>query len=430
MPKPMIPVCGKPILQHQVETLTKQGITDITLIVGYKAEVIQRHFGNGAAFGARIDYIAEDEPLGTGGALTLLPREDTLALFGDLYCEVDFERLIRFHREKQAYITLFVHPNSHPRDSDIVAVDGENRVTAWYSKNESRGELRNLVSAGIYVFSGDALPAGKAVKRDLERDLILPALPEGKVYAYRSAEYVKDMGTPERLTAVERDIMGGVAAARSLCGKQRAVFLDRDGTINERRGLINSPEQVELIPGAARAIAALNNSPFLAICVTNQPVVARGMVTLPRLDAIHARLDSLLGGEGAYLDDLFFCPHHPDGGYPEEAPEYKVECGCRKPKPGLLIEAANRYNIDLSRSYMIGDSAADVAAGKAARCATVGVRTGEGLADGKYQAVPDFVCDNLTEAVEQIQQQDVNVSRVKTIGDGAIIEGETGGDKH
>jgi len=403
LPKPMIPVAGRPVLQRQIEALSAQGIIDISLIVGYKADVIQSHFGNGKAYGTKIDYIIEDEPLGTGGALALLHREDTLVLFGDVYCEVDFKRFVDFHKKKNADITLFVHPNNHPHDSDIVVTDADCRVTAWKSKKDgNRGELRNLANAGLYIFSGNALPTGAVVKQDLEHDLIIPALSGGKVYAYRSTEYVKDMGTPERLGVVEKDIDSGITEARNLSNKQRAVFLDRDGTINEFRGLIASPEQIELIPGAAEAIRMISKSPFLAICVTNQPVVARGMTTLTQLDEIHARLDTLLGQKDAYLDDLFFCPHHPDKGYPEEVVEYKTDCECRKPKPGMLIEAANEYNIDLHRSYIIGDSTADIAAGIAAGCKTIGVRTGEGLRDGKYNAAPTKICDDLLDAVEYI----------------------------
>jgi D,D-heptose 1,7-bisphosphate phosphatase len=399
----MIPVAGKPPLQWQVESLVAQGICCCTMIVGYKAEAIQAHFGSGKAFGAKIDYIVEDSPLGTGGALSMLPREDTLVLYGDVFCDVDFGRFVAFHDKAKAGITLFAHPNSHPHDSDIVVADAEGCVTAWESKKDgNRGDLRNLVNAGLYVFCANALPLGQASKRDLERDLVLPMLPSGKVFAYRSSEYVKDMCTPERLASVEYDISIGVAVARSLKNKQRAVFLDRDGTINELRGLISSPGQIELLPGAAEAIGMLNKSPFLAICVTNQPIVARGLATMPQLDAIHARLDTLLGRQGVYLDDLLFCPHHPDKGYPEEVPEYKIECVCRKPKPGMLLEAAERYNIDLSSSFMIGDSTADIAAGIAAGCITIGTRTGLALSDEKYKVKHDYLVDDLMEAVKTI----------------------------
>jgi histidinol-phosphate phosphatase family protein len=401
LPKPMFPVCGKPVLQWQVELLAKQSIDDITLILGYKSDIIKQHFGGGEGFGVKISYIVEEKPLGTGGALAMLPREDTLVLFGDIYCDVDFSRFMAFHREKQAQVTLFVHPNNHPYDSDVVVVDEEDRVTAWVSKKETnRGDTRNLVNAGLYVFSRKALPTGEAVKRDLDSDLIVPKIADGMVFAYRSTEYVKDMGTPYRLEIVERDINSGMTAARSLRNKQKAVFIDRDGTLNETDSFIVSPEQIRLIPKVAEAVKMLNASPYLAICVTNQPVIARGEACFEVLDAIHARLDTLLGNEGAYLDDLIFCPHHPDKGYEGEEAEYKIDCDCRKPKPGMLHELAKRYNIDLTQSYMIGDRTADIAAGQAAGCKTIGLRTGDALLDGKCDAVADVVCDNLLDAVK------------------------------
>jgi D,D-heptose 1,7-bisphosphate phosphatase len=407
LPKPMIPVCGRPLLQWQIESLAAQGIVDMTLIVGHKAEAIQRHFGDGRRFGAKIGYIAEGEPLGTGGALAMLPQEETLVLFGDVYCAVDFKRFAAFHRGKRAGITLFAHPNSHPQDSDIIVADDGGKAIGWRSKKDARrGELRNLANAGLYVFDGKALPAGEIRKRDLEQDLIVPRLAGGKVYAYRSAEYVKDMGTPGRLAAVERDIENGIAAARSMQRRQRAVFIDRDGTLNEEKGFVTAPGQLRLIPGAAEAVRMLNASRYLAICVTNQPVIARGDVSFDQLDAIHARLDALLGSEGAYLDDLLFCPHHPDKGYEGEVAEYKTDCGCRKPKPGLLIEAARRYNIDLEGSYMIGDRTADIAAGQAAGCRAIGVRTGAALSDGKCGATADAVCKDLLEAVKSILENE------------------------
>jgi histidinol-phosphate phosphatase family protein len=407
LPKPMIPVCGKPVLERQIEALTEQGMRDITLLVGHGAEAIRKHFGDGEAFGAAISYIVEESPLGTGGALSLLPKEDTLVLFGDLCFEVDFARFADFRRERGADIALFVHPNGHPHDSDIVVADAADRVTAWKSKNDrERGESRNLVNAGLCVFSAEALPRGEARRRDLEKDVILPRIESGGVFAYRSAEYAKDMGTPGRLAAVERDIERGIAKARSLKNKRRAVFLDRDGTLNEEDGFVSSPDRMRLVPGAAEAVRLLNASPFLAVCVTNQPVVARGEASPEALDAIHARLDSLLGREGAYLDDLLFCPHHPDEGFEGEIPEYKTDCECRKPKPGLLLEAAARHNIDLARSCMIGDRTTDIAAGEAAGCRTIGLLTGTGLKDGKCRAKPDAVCRDLPEAVKRILREE------------------------
>jgi D,D-heptose 1,7-bisphosphate phosphatase len=410
LPKPMIPVAGKPMLRHQVESLVSQGIRRITLIIGYRESLIRSYFRDGKTFGAEINYITEDVPLGTGGALSLLPRGKTLILMGDVYVDLDFGMFIRFHDEHNAGVSLFVHPNSHPRDSDAVVTDARARVTAWKSKHDERKEyLRNLANAGIYIFSESALPAGEAKKRDLDRDVIAPLVPSGVVFAYRSPEYAHDMGTPERLESVERDIKNGVPAARNLKKKQRAVFLDRDGTINAEDGFISDPEQILLLPGAAKAIATLNASRLLAICVTNQPVVARGEVSLERLEAIHARLDTLLGSEGAYLDDLLFCPHHPDRGFEGEIAEYKKDCDCRKPKPGMLLSAAERYNIDLNRSYMIGDRTSDIAAGQSAGTKAIGVLTGAALADGKCEAKPDMTFDCLRDAVDWIMAEETTV---------------------
>jgi D,D-heptose 1,7-bisphosphate phosphatase len=373
--------------------------------VGYRESVIRSYFGDGKTFGAAIDYVTESVPLGTGGALSLLPRETTLILMGDVYMDMDFGRFIRFHDERGAGVSLFVHPNSHPRDSDVVVIDAHARVTAWKSKHDERREdLRNLANAGIYIFSESALPVGEVKKRDLDRDVIAPLVPLGEVFAYRSPEYAKDMGTPERLESVLKDIKNGVPAARNLSNKPRAVFLDRDGTINVEDGFITSPNQIRLLPGVAGAIAMLNSSRLLAICATNQPVIARGEVSFEGLEAIHARLDALLGSEGAYLDDLLFCPHHPDSGFEGEIAEYKRDCDCRKPKPGMLLDAAERYNIDLSRSYMIGDRTSDVATGQRAGAKGIGILTGARLEDGKCEARPDMTFDNLREAVNWIME--------------------------
>jgi len=163
----------------------------------------------------------------------------------------------------------------------------------------------------------------------------------------------------------------------ALTHPQKAVFLDRDGTINEYVGFLRRAEELRLIDGAAEAIRKINDSGYLAIVVTNQPVIARGETSFEQLDEIHRKLETLLGHEGAYVDDLFFCPHHPDAGYPGERPEYKIPCECRKPQPGMLLAAAKKYNIDLSKSWMVGDSGRDVQAGQNASCRTALIGDGE-----------------------------------------------------
>lgn len=375
IPKPMLPICGKPVLLHQLECLKRQGITRITLTIGHLGEQISDFFGDGSRFGVQIDYIQEKEPLGTAGALYYLKgkvTDDVILINGDLIFDVDLHRLMEFHKNHKATVTLLAHPNDHPYDSGIIQADSDGKVTSWSTKEDKRGWYHNCVNAGIHVISPALLEKLDGPRKiDLDRDILKPGIPSGRIFVYRSPEYVKDMGTPERIAQVERDLETGLVGSKNLGRKQRAVFLDRDGTINRYVGFLRRPEELELLDGAAEAIRRINRSGYLAILVTNQPVIARGEVTWDGLDEIHRKLETLLGREGAYLDDIFICPHHPDKGFPGERPKYKMDCDCRKPKPGLLLQAAERYNIDLASSLMIGDQPQDETAGKAAGCRTV-----------------------------------------------------------
>lgn len=389
IPKPLLPVAGKPVLEHEIACLKQQGITNLVFTVSHMAEQIIAHFGDGSPFGVHIEYIREEMPLGTGGALFYLRdkvQDDFLLLNGDMIFDVDFQRLLTFHKAHNADATLLVHPNDHPYDSGLIIADEDGCVHGWLTKEDERGWYSNSVNAGIHVLSPrmlDKLTEPK--KTDLDRDILKPSIPAGKIYAYRSPEYVKDMGTPERIREVERDIESGRVRSRNLACKQKAIFLDRDGTINKYVGFLRNIDDFELLDGAAEAIRAINRSGYLAIVVTNQPVIARGEVSWEELREIHRKMETLLGQKGAYVDGIFICPHHPDKGFPGERPEYKIDCDCRKPKPGLLLQAAERYNIDLAASWMIGDSANDMAAGKAAGCQTIRVGDGMSLGDAVQQ---------------------------------------------
>ena len=377
IPKPMIPICGKPILEHQIDCLRKNGLTDIIIGVGHLGQHIKDYFGSGERFGCRISYYTETEPLGTAGALYKMEglADDFIVLNGDIIFDIDFSRMIDFHREKKALVTLAVHPNSHPYDSALILTDANNKVTGWLNKEDERTYYRNQVNAGIHILSGDLLkncPHSRE-KIDLDRDILKPSITTERIFAYTTPEYIKDMGTPERYEQVSSDIEKGIVHGKNLCEKQKAVFLDRDGTINVlTKGIfVTKPEQLELIDGAAEAIKKINGMGYLAIVITNQPVIARGEVDFQTLDLIHMKMETDLGKHGAYIDDLFYCPHHPDKGFEGERPEYKIDCDCRKPKPGMILKAAEKYNIDLTQSYMVGDNRRDVQAGINAGCSPV-----------------------------------------------------------
>lgn len=406
IPKPMFPVTGRPILEYQIESLVKSGVKDITLIVGYLKEIIKEHFGNGSKFGVRINYIEESEPLGTAGALYYLKNEpdDFILVFGDLILDIDFNRFMSFHKEHESTITLFGHPNSHPYDSDVIEVGENHRVSGIISKKIKRNfYYHNFVNAGVYCVNPRALDNITIPQKvDFENQFIKGLIKEGRVFVYKSTEYVKDMGTPDRLAEVSADIKNGVVSDRSLKQKQKAIFLDRDGTVNEYVGFLRDIDNFRLLPGVAEAIAKINASSYLAIIATNQPVIARGEVTFQELDEIHKKMETELGKGGSYLDDIFFCPHHPDKGYQGEVAELKMYCDCRKPKIGMLIEAAEKYNIDYNESWYIGDTTMDIQTGKNAGIRTILVQTGQAGQDGKYDAMPDYIAENLLAAVTYI----------------------------
>ena len=294
VPKPMIEICGKPILKYQIDNLRQCGLTDITLVIGHLGHVIKDYFADGQRFGVNISYFVEDHPLGTAGALFQMPQltDDFLLLCGDVMLDVDFEKFIRFHHEHEAWASLVAHPNGHPFDSSLLVTEilppqtpggmpvETHRVLRWMNKEDERTYYRNCVNAGIEIISPKLLDEVRQHhvprhpetpdKIDLDRDVLKPYIPTGKIFAYPTPEYIKDMGTPERFHETERDIINGKPAARNLRNKQKAIFLDRDGTINVSKGFLLKAEDLELIEGAAEAIHQINQSEYLAIVVTDR----------------------------------------------------------------------------------------------------------------------------------------------------------------
>lgn len=376
IPKPMIPICGVPVLEREICSLKEQGFKDIIITIGYKAEQIVQYFGDGSKYGVRIEYYLEKEPLGNAGALFRMKEkltEDFLLLNADAMFDVDFNRFVEFHKSHGGLVTLFTHPNSHPYDSGLIIADKTNIVQKWLAKEDKRPRYyKNRVNAGLHVISPEILKQDiNTPKIDLDRQLLKPLAGSGEMFCYDSPEYVKDMGTPDRYYAVCEDFKAEHVQKKNLKNKQKAVFLDRDGTINKYVGFLRNIDEFELNDGVPEAIEKINKSGYLTIVVTNQPVIARGEVTINELDEIHNKMETLLGEYGAYIDGLYYCPHHPHKGYEGERPEFKIECECRKPKPGMLLQAAKDFNIDLKESWMIGDGENDIEAGKNAGCKTV-----------------------------------------------------------
>lgn len=421
IPKPLIPIDGRPVLEREICSLRDQGFTEIILTISYMGNIIKDYFGNGSKLGVSIQYYYEEQPLGNAGALFKLKgqlTEDFLLLNADSIFDVDFNRMVVFHKACKGLVTLFTHPNSHPYDSGLIIANNVGAVERWLSKEDKRPVwYKNRVNAGLHVISPRVFDmvnvdeetvgtidesTGKAIKVDLDYQLLKPLAGTGTMFCYASSEYVKDMGTPERYHSVCEDFKFGIVSAKNLKNKQKAVFLDRDGTINKYVGFLRNIDDFELLPGVTEAIKRINSSGYLCIVVTNQPVIARGEITFNQLDEIHCKMETLLGLKGAYIDGLYFCPHHPHKGYEGEVAELKIDCDCRKPKPGMLLKAAEDFNINLSESYMVGDSKNDIKAGKSAGCKTV-------LVNSECKCYGQDICvDNLIEFVDRYLFQNHN----------------------
>lgn len=405
IPKPMVKICGVSLLERAIFSLKENGITEFIISVSFMAEKITEYFGDGEKLGVKIEYVYEKEPLGSGGALYFLKGKTNRTLIicsADTVFDIDIKRMLAYHKKKKATATLFTHPNVHPYDSDLILTDRYGRVNEILSKNAKReGYYKNNVNAGFILLEPYALERlSEPKKLNLENDFIKGLITDGeRVYAYKSSEYVKDVGSPERFYAVEKEIEKGLPQQKCYKNLQKAVFIDRDGTINEYKGFIKNHEQIELKETVTEGIKKINDSGYLAIVISNQPVIARGEATFSDVDKTFDKIETLLGNEGAYLDAIYYCPHHPDSGFKGEVKRLKKTCKCRKPNVGLIEKAVKDYNLDLSQCFIIGDSNVDVLTGINAKIPQIKVNSG--LVE-KRVVEPTHYVETFIEAVSKV----------------------------
>lgn len=407
-PKPMVKFIDKPILEYQINYLKENNFTDINILLSYKGEVVSNYFGDGSKWGVKINYYSDDIPLGTAGALKRIENfidEDFLLLYGDTIMDINIDHMLKFHKKNKGIATLFVHPNDHPYDSDLCSIDENSKILNFYSKpHDLNKNFKNLVNAAFYIMSPKIMKYVKSnVKCDFGKDVFPKLLKLKKsLFGYNSPEYIKDVGTPERLVNVKKDYLSGKVNLLNKKNKQSAIFLDRDGVINYDNELIDSPAKFKFYDGAKDAIKEINKSNYLAILATNQPMIAKGFATFSQLDEVHNFMETSLGKNGAYFDKIYFCPHHPDKGFDGEIENLKVKCNCRKPDTGMIDRAIRELNISREFSFFIGDRTVDIKAGNDAGLTTILLNQGVGGKDLKYKSVPDFIFRNLTEAVNSI----------------------------
>ncbi|MBM3206516.1 MAG: HAD-IIIA family hydrolase [Candidatus Staskawiczbacteria bacterium] len=410
IPKALVKIGNKPVIEHQILLLKKYGIKEVWILLGYLGFKIKDYLGDGRKFDVKIHYSENENPLGRTGDLkkiASLLKDDFLFLSGDIMMDFDIKRFIRFHQQKKdSIVAMVVHPSDHPFDSDLVKIDENNKVVSLLLKPHQESLFfQNLGIASVFIFSPKVLKyIPQNLKTDFEKD-ILPKILKAKkaVYAYKTPEYIKDMGTPERLIKVNKDYNLGKIKRLNFQNKRRAIFLDRDGTINKYDGEISKESDMNLYGFAATSVNKINNSDYLAIVITNQPGIAKGFITKKELDNIHHKLESDLGKNGAKVDEIYYCPHHPEKGFDGEVKNLKIKCNCRKPAIGLIKKAVKDFNIDIKKSFFIGDSTADARAAEKAGLKFIGVKTGRGVKDDIHKIAKKFIIkENLLEAVNYI----------------------------
>lgn len=352
VPKPMQPVGGRPLLEYVLWNLRRQGVTDIVLAVGHLAEVIVGHFGDGTRHGVSIRYVREDSPAGTGGGLALcapLLQERFLFLNGDTLFDFNVLDLAVEAERSSALACLALRAVNDVSRYGEVVLDGVT-VARFSEKPAARP---GLVSGGVALMKRAIVEHVPKAPCSLERDVFTPLAAAGRLAGKAYDGFFIDIGTPETLDEAQSSIPAWQGKA--------ALLLDRDGVVNVDNGYVCTPERFEWTRGAVAAIKAANDAGVLVLVATNQAGIARGYYTTQQFESFMQWINERLRDNGAHLDGWYHCPHHPSEG----VGELKVECDCRKPRPGMILRAIADWRLEPRRSLLVGDKPADIEAARA-----------------------------------------------------------------
>ena len=325
-PKALIKLNKKTILDHQLKVIKKYSKKKIIILNNIKYKNIETHLKRKKNF--KFSIINEKKPLGTAGYLFKLKnsKQKLFALiYGDLIFDFNFNELKKFHLKKKSDLTLVIHPNDHPFDSDKVSLDKNLKVTNFYKKKSKEKNYGNQCLSGICLFNDKILKYLKKDKfQDFSKYLISKLMKENvKIFGYITREYIKDAGTIKRLKQVEKDIIDKKPKLLSLNKKIPAVFLDKDGVINEDLYNTRYQDIRKICSKVPSAIKIINDSNYLAIVVTNQPSIAKGFVREKKVQDDFRYLESSLSKYKSYINRIYYCPHHPEKGFKGEIKNIK-----------------------------------------------------------------------------------------------------------
>ena len=370
IPKPLFPINGLSCLERAIENLSIQGVKEYIWLLGFKSNLFLDNIERlSKKYDVNIRYYIENLPLGDcGGLLKVLDilNKDFLFISGDIIFNFDLERMNYFHIKNKSDITLCTHTTSHPEDSDCI-VESPSLKVALYShkKDKLKKPFAFLGNAGIVILSKKVIlkiakitNLGK-YELSLFDGIAIKGLNYGfRVFSYNTSEYIKDIGTPERLEEMKIDLEKGIIEKRSYKRLQKALFLDRDNTLIKckQQEYITKISQLELIENNLKTISLISKSFDLVILISNQPQISMGLVNMQEVIQINGYLINQCQNHHLNISAFYICPHHIDSGFNNENFSLKYSCFCRKPSPGLFYRAAYERNIDLSSSLMIGDS--------------------------------------------------------------------------
>ncbi len=414
VPKCLVPINGRPLIDFWFDRFAEAGLRHVLINTHHLPGMVREHIARLNAAG-RFEIRETYEPTLLGSAGTVHANRDwvppggeALIVYADNLSAVHLGDMLAFHRARRAEMTMLLFRTPTPQRCGIAQLDGSGRIVEFEEKPQNpRG---NLANAGVYALSAAAYhEMADADAFDLGFD-VLPRF-VGRMHGFTFDGYHRDIGTLESLEAAEADVAAGrVLAPARLAGHDRprpAVFLDRDGTLIRQVHYIADPKDVELLPGAAEALRILGEHGYARVVVTNQSAIGRGVITEQQAHAVQHEVERQLGEPGVSIEGFDCCPVAPlsvssngQGG----ADRTIIDHPDRKPGPGMLLRAARQLNLDLSRSWMVGDMVSDLLAGRNAGCrGSILVRTGYG-AEGEAAAQPlaDAVADDLLSAAKHI----------------------------
>ena len=402
-PKALIKFNRMSNLQYQIYQLKRNGINDFLFLTNFMKKKITSFLKKQNINNCKI--LSDKNTFGTAGSLIGAKKylkNEFIVLYSDIFIEFDFNNFIKFSRKKNSDCSVVVQANSHPHDSDTVEYDKYNVINKIIFKNSKAKKINNA-TASIFYFKKSSIKNiffKKNLSKDIVKDILPIIIKKKHLYAYKTIEYLNDFGTPDRFRDVKHCIKKGNIKNLALKNKKTAVFLDRDGVINKELGVgVKNINDFHILPKVGKAIAKLNINNIPCFIVSNQSVLAKKQITLDHFKKIIMFFDMYLSKHKAYVDDFLFCPNYKNIKYKDKKNSFFSKF--RKPNPGMIFSLTKKYNINLSKSYLIGDSDTDVLAGKRARVKTI-LLQGPKIEDYKLNIKPNFIAASLWSAVNLI----------------------------